>query len=99
MAIRKWYGLVYVDANGVREPEFVLIDTEDGCAEYANTYDPRGVLEAFGDEEPGPEDLPRYEIVPLTEAEADAIEKAEAEIAEDEAVADYETWSERRMGL
>lgn len=92
---RKWYGLVYVNPDGFCDEGFIVVDTDEGaCAEYAHTFDPRGVLEALGGEEPGPADLPRYEIVPLTEAEAEVYEKTEAEPNND-GVADYEMWEER----
>lgn len=88
----KLFGLVFVDANGVRDVDFYVIgDTEVGCVEFALSHDPRGILNA--------QTSGRYEVVALTEAQVEEIRKEEAEIAEDEAVADYETWSERRMGL
>lgn len=91
---KKWYALVYVNPDGFRDEGFLIVDNDEGaCAEYAHTFDPRGVLEALGDEEPGPADLPRYEVVSLTEAEAEEFE-AEAE-TDNDGVADYETWQAR----
>jgi len=95
MAKMKWYGLVYVNRDGFRDEGFIIVDTDEGaCAEYAHTWDPRGIFE--GDGEPGPTDCPRYEIVPLTDAEANEYERAEAE-TDNDGVADYETWLSRRM--
>ena len=99
MAKLKWYGLVYYDGRGNLESGFLYADTDEGfVAEYAATWDPRGVFED-SEEEPGPEDFPRYEIIPLTASEYRKWKKTtRPEVGpENDGVADYETWLEHRM--